>query len=183
MDKMLKLGVIEPSQIEWYSPIVLASKPNNVHSLRGSDSVNEQRPPSEMADFISDAIPGLKINQQEEPGFEVITRIDLGKRLEVHRKQPVSIEEWTKNMDSEGRILNVNAMKQMIFRGGLCHALRKEVWKFLLGYYSWNTTRDERTSMQKRKTDEYFRMKLQWKSVSEEQEKRNTRLRDYRSLI
>ncbi|XP_032076762.1 TBC1 domain family member 15 isoform X1 [Thamnophis elegans] len=152
-------------------------------SLRGNESVNQQRPPSEMADFISDAIPGLKINQQEEPGFEVITRIDLGKRPEAHRKQPVSIEEWTKNMDSEGRILNVDAMKQMIFRGGLCHALRKEVWKFLLGYYSWNSTREERTSMQKRKTDEYFRMKLQWKSVSEEQEKRNCRLRDYRSLI
>lgn len=31
--------------------------------------------------------------------------------------------------------------------------------------------------------DEYFRMKLQWKSVSEEQERRNSRLRDYRSLI
>lgn len=26
-------------------------------------------------------------------------------------------------------------------------------------------------------------MKLQWKSVSEEQERRNARLRDYRSLI
>ncbi|XP_063165176.1 TBC1 domain family member 15 isoform X2 [Candoia aspera] len=152
-------------------------------SLRGSDSTNQQRPPSEMADFISDAIPGLKINQQEEPGFEVITRIDLGKRPEAHRRQPVSVEEWTKNMDSEGRILNVDTMKQMIFSGGLCHALRKEVWKFLLGYYPWNSTRDERTSMQKRKIDEYFRMKLQWKSVSEEQEKRNYRLRDYRSLI
>ncbi|XP_061495714.1 TBC1 domain family member 15 [Rhineura floridana] len=152
-------------------------------SLRGSDSAIQQRPPSEMADFISDAIPGLKINQQEEPGFEVITRIDLGKRPEVHRKQPLSVEEWTKNMDSEGRILNVDSMKQMIFRGGLCHALRKEVWKFLLGYYPWHSTREERTNVQKRKIDEYFRMKLQWKSVSEEQEKRNCRLRDYRSLI
>lgn len=26
-------------------------------------------------------------------------------------------------------------------------------------------------------------MKLQWKSISEEQERRNSRLRDYRSLI
>ncbi|XP_054844294.1 TBC1 domain family member 15 [Eublepharis macularius] len=152
-------------------------------SLRGSDSSVQQRPPSEMADFISDAIPGLKINQQEEPGFEVITRIDLGKRPEVHRRQPVSIEEWTKSMDSEGRILNADSMKQMIFKGGLCHALRKEVWKFLLGYFSWNSTREERTNVQKRKIDEYFRMKLQWKSISEEQEKRNYRLRDYRSLI
>lgn len=44
-------------------------------SLRGNYSTSQQRPPSEMADFMSDAIPGLKINQQEEPGFEVITRV------------------------------------------------------------------------------------------------------------
>lgn len=31
--------------------------------------------------------------------------------------------------------------------------------------------------------DEYFRMKVQWKSVSEEQEMRNSLLRGYRSLI
>ncbi|KAJ6651373.1 hypothetical protein lerEdw1_020946 [Lerista edwardsae] len=152
-------------------------------NLRGSDSATHQRPPSEMADFISDAIPGLKINQQEEPGFEVITRIDLGKRPEVQRRQPVSVEEWTKNMDSDGRVLNVDLMKQMIFKGGLCHALRKEVWKFLLGYFHWDSTREERANVHKRRIDEYFRMKLQWKSVSEEQEKRNYRLRDYRSLI
>ncbi|XP_074914235.1 TBC1 domain family member 15 isoform X2 [Buteo buteo] len=109
-------------------------------SFRLSDPSSQRRPPSEMADFLNDAIPGLKINQQEEPGFEVITR-------------------------------------------GLCHTLRKEAWKFLLGYFPWNSTKEERASLQKRKTDEYFRMKLQWKSVSEEQEKRNSRLRDYRSLI
>ncbi|KAM9634794.1 TBC1 domain family member 15 isoform 2-T2 [Morphnus guianensis] len=109
-------------------------------SFRLSDPSSQRRPPSEMADFLNDAIPGLKINQQEEPGFEVITR-------------------------------------------GLCHTLRKEAWKFLLGYFPWNSTKEERANLQKRKTDEYFRMKLQWKSVSEEQEKRNSRLRDYRSLI
>ncbi|XP_011905119.1 PREDICTED: TBC1 domain family member 15 isoform X3 [Cercocebus atys] len=152
-------------------------------SLRGSDPSTHQRPPSEMADFLSDAISGLKINQQEEPGFEVITRIDLGERPVVQRKEPVSLEEWTKNIDSEGRILNVDSMKQMIFRGGLSHALRKQAWKFLLGYFPWDSTKEERTQLQKQKTDEYFRMKLQWKSVSQEQEKRNSRLRDYRSLI
>lgn len=44
-------------------------------SFRLSDPSNQRRPPSEMADFLNDAIPGLKINQQEEPGFEVITRV------------------------------------------------------------------------------------------------------------
>ncbi|XP_055482070.1 TBC1 domain family member 15 isoform X3 [Psammomys obesus] len=152
-------------------------------SLRGSDPSTHQRPPSEMADFLSDAIPGLKINQQEEPGFEVITRIDLGERPVVQRREPVSLEEWSKNIDSEGRLLNIEGMKQMIFRGGLSHSLRKLAWKFLLGYFPWDSTKEERTQLQKQKTDEYFRMKLQWKSVSEEQEKRNSRLRDYRSLI
>lgn len=152
-------------------------------SFRLSDPSHQRRPPSEMADFLNDAIPELKINQQEEPGFEVITRIDLGKQPEVSRREPVSAEEWAKNMDSEGRILDVDSIKRAIFKGGLCHTLRKEAWKFLLGYFPWNSTKEERANLQKRKTDEYFRMKLQWKSVSEEQEKRNSRLRDYRSLI
>uniref|UniRef100_A0A5F9CPX2 TBC1 domain family member 15 n=1 Tax=Oryctolagus cuniculus TaxID=9986 RepID=A0A5F9CPX2_RABIT len=122
-------------------------------SLRGSDPSTHQRPPSEMADFLSDAIPGLKINQQEEPGFEVITRIDLGERPVVQRREPVTLEEWTKNIDSEGRILNVDNMKQMIFRGGLSHALRKQAWKFLLGYFPWDSTKEERTQLQKQKKD------------------------------
>lgn len=41
----------------------------------------------------------------------------MGERPVVQRREPVSLEEWTKNIDSEGRILNVDNMKQMIFRG------------------------------------------------------------------
>ncbi|XP_065744493.1 TBC1 domain family member 15 isoform X6 [Phocoena phocoena] len=179
-------GIIQKIKKDPYTATMVGfSKVTNYifDSLRGSDPSAHQRPPSEMADLLSDAIPGLKINQQEEPGFEVITRIDLGERPVVQRREPVSLEEWTKNIDSEGRILNVDNMKQMIFRGGLSHVLRKQAWKFLLGYFPWDSTKEERTQLQKQKTDEYFRMKLQWKSVSEEQEKRNSRLRDYRSLI
>uniref|UniRef100_A0A8C3J4L9 TBC1 domain family member 15 n=1 Tax=Calidris pygmaea TaxID=425635 RepID=A0A8C3J4L9_9CHAR len=121
-------------------------------------------------------------NLFDEPSYGLL-QIDLGKQPEVSRREPVSAEEWAKNMDSEGRILDVDYIKRLIFKGGLCHTLRKEAWKFLLGYFPWNSTKEERANLQKRKTDEYFRMKLQWKSVSEEQEKRNSRLRDYRSLI
>lgn len=41
----------------------------------------------------------------------------MGERPVVQRREPVSLEEWTKNIDSEGRILNVDNVKQMIFRG------------------------------------------------------------------
>nr|XP_055029907.1 TBC1 domain family member 15 isoform X2 [Misgurnus anguillicaudatus] len=144
---------------------------------------HQQRPEEEVADMLGELIPGLEINQQEEPGFEVITRLDLGPRPEVQRNGPVTMEEWTKFQDSEGRMINIPHIKHLIFKGGLCHAVRKEAWKFLLGYLPWNSTHEERKILQMRKTDEYFRMKLQWKSISEEQERRNSRLRDYRSLI
>ncbi|XP_035258021.1 TBC1 domain family member 15 [Anguilla anguilla] len=143
----------------------------------------QPRPAEDSPDPLSEVIPGLEINQQEEPGFEVITRIDLGRRPDVERRDPVSAEDWAQHVDSEGRVQEVSHLKSLIFKGGLCHAVRKEAWKFLLGYFPWDSTRDERKNLQKRKTDEYFKMKLQWKSVSEEQEKRNSRLRDNRSLI
>ncbi|XP_067246364.1 TBC1 domain family member 15 [Chanodichthys erythropterus] len=152
-------------------------------AFRAPELECQQRPAEEVADLLGELIPGLEINQQEEPGFEVITRPDLGPRPEVQRKGPVTMEEWEKYQDSEGRMTNVPHIKDAIFKGGLCYAVRKEAWKFLLGYFPWNSTHEERKLLQKSKTDEYFRMKLQWKSVSEEQERRNSRLRDYRSLI
>uniref|UniRef100_A0A8C7KLD8 TBC1 domain family member 15 n=1 Tax=Oncorhynchus kisutch TaxID=8019 RepID=A0A8C7KLD8_ONCKI len=157
-------------------------------AFRGPELEQQQRKPhEEVADLdilgLGEVIPGLEINQQEEPGFEVITRMDLGARPEVTRREPLSAEDWAKHQDQEGRVENVPQLKKIIFKGGLCHAVRKEAWKFLLGYYPWDSTYDERKGQQRRKTDEYFRMKLQWKSVSEEQERRNSRLRDCRSLI
>ncbi|TMS01083.1 TBC1 domain family member 15 [Larimichthys crocea] len=151
-------------------------------AFRGTEE-QHQRPPEEVADLLGEVIPGLEINQQEEPGFEVITRVDLGTRPQVARREPLSAEDWTRHQDGEGRMINIPQLKQVIFKGGLCHAVRKDAWKFLLGYFPWDSTLEERKVLQRTKTDEYFRMKLQWKSVSEEQEKRNSRLRDYRSLI
>ncbi|XP_039664000.1 LOW QUALITY PROTEIN: TBC1 domain family member 15 [Perca fluviatilis] len=140
-------------------------------AFRGTEE-QHQRPPEEVADLLSEVIPGLEINQQEEPGFEVITRMDLGPRPEVSRRPPLSAEDWTKHQDPEGRMTS-----------GLCRLVRGRAWKFLLGYFPWDSTLEQRKVLQRDKTDEYFRMKLQWKSVSEEQERRNSRLRDYRSLI
>ncbi|KAL0968610.1 hypothetical protein UPYG_G00269140 [Umbra pygmaea] len=156
-------------------------------AFRGPELEQQRLPQGQVDDLdilsLGEVIPGLEINQQEEPGFEVITRIDLGARPEVTRREPLSAEDWAKHQDREGRMNNVHQLKKIIFKGGLCHAVRKEAWKFLLGYHPWDSTFEERKSLQNRKTDEYFRMKLQWKSVSDEQERRNSRLRDYRSLI
>lgn len=44
-------------------------------------------------------------------------QLDLGPRPEVQRKGPVTMEEWEKYQDSEGRMTNVPHIKDVIFKG------------------------------------------------------------------
>uniref|UniRef100_A0A287BLK2 TBC1 domain family member 17 n=1 Tax=Sus scrofa TaxID=9823 RepID=A0A287BLK2_PIG len=118
-------------------------------------------------------------DDEPEPGFEV----ELGPRPAVERAPPVTEEEWARHVGPEGRLQQVPELKARIFSGGLSPSLRREAWKFLLGYLSWEGSAEEHKAHVRKKTDEYFRMKLQWKSVSPEQERRNSLLHGYRSLI
>ncbi|KAA8585470.1 hypothetical protein FQN60_004164, partial [Etheostoma spectabile] len=117
------------------------------------------RPPGSPSHLRTAQDPSLPPQSDEEPGFELINcGVELGPRPDVTRGQP--LDKWQEFLDPEGRVKNPERIKELIFRGGVTPHLRKEVWK-----------------------DEYFRMKVQWKSVSEEQEMRNSLLRGYRSLI
>ncbi|CAL1587653.1 unnamed protein product [Knipowitschia caucasica] len=119
---------------------------------------------------------------EEEPEFELINcGVELGPRPQVTRGRP--LDQWDELLDSEGRVREPDRVKELVFRGGASAPLRKELWKFMLGFYPWSSTYSEREELLRQKTDEYFRMKVQWKSVSEEQEMRNSLLRGYRNLI
>uniref|UniRef100_A0A4W6CFV3 TBC1 domain family, member 17 n=1 Tax=Lates calcarifer TaxID=8187 RepID=A0A4W6CFV3_LATCA len=140
------------------------------------------RPPESPAHSRTAQDPNLPPQSDEEPGFELITcGVELGPRPDVTRGRP--LDKWEEFLDPEGRVKNPEKIRELVFRGGITPTLRKEVWKFLLGFYPWNSTTKEREEILRVKTDEYFRMKVQWKSVSEEQEMRNSLLRGYRSLI
>ncbi|XP_044592579.1 TBC1 domain family member 15-like isoform X3 [Cotesia glomerata] len=114
-----------------------------------------------------------------QPGHKII----LPPRPPCPRGAPLSQEQWDRCKDFEGRITNPDAIREIIFRGGIIPSLRYEVWKFLLNYYPWNSTVSERIELKKLKTDEYYRMKLQWKSMSADQETRFSDYRDRKSLI
>lgn len=73
--------------------------------------------------------------------------------------------------------------KKNLFTQGISPSLRYEVWKFLLKYYPWDSTNAERIELKKKKTDEYFVMKLQWKTMTPAQENRFSDYRDRKSLI
>eukprot|EP00061_Rhincodon_typus_P018446 g47616.t1 len=79
-------------------------------ALRPQDG-SRHRPLREMAS-------GLDLDQQEEPGFEVIMcQADLGQRPAVQRQETITAEEWEKHLDSEGRVQAVEELKKKIFKG------------------------------------------------------------------
>ncbi|XP_068641646.1 uncharacterized protein [Aristolochia californica] len=99
------------------------------------------------------------------------------------RQPPLGFDEWTIFLDSEGRIMDPNALRKRIFYGGVEHGLRKEVWKFLLGFHAYDSTYAEREYLSATKKSEYETIKCQWKSISEEQAKRFTKFKERRGLI
>ncbi|KAL5539772.1 hypothetical protein UlMin_045150 [Ulmus minor] len=99
------------------------------------------------------------------------------------RQPPLGPEEWVTFLDSEGRVTDSKALRKRIFYGGVEHVLRKEVWAFLLGYYTYDSTYAEREYLWSVKKSEYETIKNQWQSISGEQAKRFTKFRERKGLI
>ncbi|GFG36266.1 hypothetical protein Cfor_08876, partial [Coptotermes formosanus] len=107
----------------------------------------------------------------------------LPPRPDAPRGAALGVELWAHLQDEEGRIRKVETVKDIIFRGGVVPSLRHEVWKFLLGYFPWDSTHADRRKLRKQKTDEYFQMKLQWRTITPGQEQRFSDYHDRKSLV
>ncbi|GAU97657.1 hypothetical protein RvY_08916 [Ramazzottius varieornatus] len=130
----------------------------------------------------------LQTTSNDDQDFEVISikpPLELPPRHTVHRRAPLTATEWKSFFDSEGRITDEHAaeVKDIVFRGGVDVSLRKEVWKYLLGYYDWNATMEERRGKRELLAADYYRMKSQWSTISPEQEKRFSIWRERKDLI
>ncbi|KAA8522997.1 hypothetical protein F0562_009420 [Nyssa sinensis] len=99
------------------------------------------------------------------------------------RQPPLGSEEWAAFFDSEGRVMDSNALRKRIFYGGVEHRLRKEVWPFLLGYHAYDSTYAEREYFVSIRKSEYETIKHQWQSISPEQARRFTKFRERKGLI
>eukprot|EP00003_Mantamonas_plastica_P025439 TRINITY_DN499_c0_g1_i24.p1 TRINITY_DN499_c0_g1~~TRINITY_DN499_c0_g1_i24.p1 ORF type:complete len:511 (+),score=183.47 TRINITY_DN499_c0_g1_i24:353-1885(+) len=97
---------------------------------------------------------------------------------------PVLDEEtWAQHFNADGSINNVDELKGIIFYGGVDPEIRGEVWPFLLGHYDWESTYDERKELRQRKAVEYQSIKLQWTSITAEQEQYHSQFRDRKFQI
>lgn len=99
------------------------------------------------------------------------------------RPPPVTEDEWRGFLDGEGRVANSNEFRRRVFQGGVDPSIRKEVWKFLLGYFPLDSTYEERLELQANRKTEYDVLKNQWQSVSANQAKRFGKFRERCSRV
>eukprot|EP00252_Welwitschia_mirabilis_P020499 TRINITY_DN5046_c0_g1_i3.p1 TRINITY_DN5046_c0_g1~~TRINITY_DN5046_c0_g1_i3.p1 ORF type:complete len:672 (+),score=142.29 TRINITY_DN5046_c0_g1_i3:181-2196(+) len=155
------------------------------HKLSGSMDAIEDNSLVEVDSTSGDmdaAREGQSDNLWEtEPfdGLQEQTSLIWGK----HRLPPLGFDEWATFLDSEGRVVDSKAFRKRIFYGGIEHGLRQEVWKFLLGYYLFDSTYEERQHLSSTKREEYHVLKSQWQSVTPSQAKRFSKFRERKSRI
>ncbi|KAH8352409.1 hypothetical protein KR084_003953 [Drosophila pseudotakahashii] len=95
---------------------------------------------------------------------------NLPDRQRVERGPPLTETQWLEFQTPDGQISDSVRIKELIFRGGIVHSLRAEVWKFLLNYYRWSDTQVERIERRKQRSIEYYNMKAQWLAMTTVQE-------------
>jgi hypothetical protein len=167
------------------------------HQFRTSSDLLEKRPESTEDDEIS-TITCQEVHKKEgkliDPDaslisdFQLIT--DLRGRLPPRasvkpRLPPLSREEWESYRQIDGRIPPEKEaeFRSRVFSGSIDPTLRREVWKYLLGYFKFDSTDLERMEEQHNKAKQYDTMKNQWMSMLPEQEANSSKWRAYKSLV
>lgn len=107
----------------------------------------------------------------------------LPERRKCERGTPLNKQQWLNFQTLDGTILRTSEILETIFRGGLDPEIRTDVWKYLLKMYKWNSTNEERSHLLQEKTKEYYHMKIQWLTMTTEQEKHFSAYRDRKCQI
>ncbi|KAF9907153.1 GTPase activating protein [Lobosporangium transversale] len=111
---------------------------------------------------------GRRINdhEDEEGPLGTFNVLDLETECSlIHhtRTEPLSPMDWFAFFDDVGRLtVSEEHVREAVFRGGIDHDIRIEVWKFFLGIYPWESTEAERVAIRSIKAEEYYALKREW---------------------
>ncbi|KAK9814540.1 hypothetical protein WJX72_007608 [[Myrmecia] bisecta] len=103
-----------------------------------------------------------------------------GRRL---RPPPLSLEEWGTFLNGEGRLVDEKGFRQRVFYSGVEPGLRREAWKFLLGFYPMDSTAKQRAALLDAKRREYEQLKAQWTTITDAQAAMHAKWRERRSRV
>ncbi|UJR25577.1 hypothetical protein I4U23_006922 [Adineta vaga] len=93
---------------------------------------------------------------------------------ERRSSKPVGDGDMKKFLDSEGRLIHVNELRQAVFEGGIEPSYRKVVWRHLLNIFPLNITGLERIDYLKCIEIKYKTLKKRW--TDEQHQNENTQL-------
>lgn len=159
-----------------------------IGSTRQERYTAESRPGAYRFEMGSESI----ISGDSSPEIEGKNEIDLTPapkeeklppRVPVKRDTPLTLKQWQEFMTADGRISDPERIKEKIFHGGIEPTLRADVWKYLLNYDLWEHSTIERDERRKNLEEEYYRMKQQWSTLSNNQEKNHSGFRDRKCQI
>ncbi|XP_078150698.1 rabGAP/TBC domain-containing protein isoform X2 [Carex rostrata] len=154
---------------------------NNKEESKHEQELTSQESSSVASDVSENGVASDVLDFSHASDVSKFDRLPLvwGKQ----RESPLGVEEWTSFLDNDGRVMDSKALRKRVFYGGVEPELRKEVWKFLLGFYEYHSTYAEREFLSYEKEQEYQTVKKQWQSISSTQAKRFTKYRERKGLI
>ncbi|KAM8947674.1 TBC1 domain family member 16 isoform 2-T2 [Pelodytes ibericus] len=83
----------------------------------------------------------------------------------------LDVTSWLQHFNESGQIEEEYKLRKAIFFGGIEPSLRGEVWPFLLGYYNWETTSEEREALRVHRREEYSQIQMKRVSMSPDSQK------------
>ncbi|CRK94033.1 CLUMA_CG007557, isoform A [Clunio marinus] len=159
----------------------------NVLGNRNDRISHQNRPGAYRFEMGSDTLSSNDTSPEMDNKTEVVDNNVIEERLPLRqikkRDSPLSLKQWREFKTEDGRVSDPERIKEIIFRGGGEPSLRAELWKYLLNYDMWEHSKIERDERRKDLEEEYYRMKLQWTTMSKNQEKNHSGYRDRKCQI
>ncbi|XP_043924008.1 TBC1 domain family member 16 [Protopterus annectens] len=87
----------------------------------------------------------------------------------MHKRLNVTI--WLNHLNESGQVEEEYKLRKAIFFGGIDVSIRGEVWPFLLHYYSWDSTSEDRENLRMMKKKQYQDIQQKRLSMSPAEQK------------
>ncbi|XP_059684051.1 TBC1 domain family member 16 isoform X3 [Gavia stellata] len=105
----------------------------------------------------------FSIRRPKLPSSETHPEENTYKRLDV--------SAWLHHLNESGQVEEEYKLQKAIFFGGIDISIRGEVWPFLLHYYSYESTSEEREALRLQKRKEYFEIQEKRLSMTSDEQK------------
>uniref|UniRef100_A0A8B9B7S9 TBC1 domain family member 16 n=1 Tax=Anser brachyrhynchus TaxID=132585 RepID=A0A8B9B7S9_9AVES len=83
----------------------------------------------------------------------------------------LDVSAWLNHLNESGQVEEEYKLQKAIFFGGIDISIRGEVWPFLLRYYSYESTSEEREALRVQKRKEYFEIQEKRLSMTPDEQK------------